>query len=371
MPDSPDSNDPTNPNAAPESLVEDDEESALVTEAELTTLQLALSFEMPAMIPSTGYNSGHIIGEELICADDAGVFAFDLRTGKLLRRVSEVPTSRLRRPPAGGYLQLVSATTTTGGQRVVSMPSDDAPPQITGVRGRILSWSSDYSEVALFDDGKFQVRRWPSLEIVRAVEGRHPTIDWEYRLLLYTDGKRHVIQPIDSPTGTRYLDFEPGGPQHVYPYFRDVVSINGTTLLALSAGWRCELIERRPEQYGALDYEHSADARGGLVAVADGRLQRRDFDWDTGMLSAPFIPSTRTRDDDYYDVSALWHRDLDVAVVDEETPVLRNLQNQTLVTFAPHSQPKQWFDGGRALLMTHPTEYASRLRVDVWRCAAK
>jgi hypothetical protein len=174
--------DPTAPIDAPDSLVQNGEDTALVTEAELTTLQLALSFEMPAMIPPTGYHHGHIRGQELFCADEAGVFL--------------------------------------------------------------------------------------------------------------------------------------------------------------------------PDEYGSLDYEHSADARGGLVAVADGQLQRREFDWETGALSAPFTAPTGTGEDDDHQVSALWHHDVDVALVDEQTPVLRNLQNRSLVTFAAGSQAKQWFDSGRALLMT-------------------
>lgn len=342
------------------------EDRALVTEAELTTLRLKLSFELPAMIPPTGYNHGLIIGEQLVCADEPGVFAFDLRTGKLLRRLSEVPTSRLLQVPDGGYIQIVSGPAKYGSKRIVSLPQDDALPQIRTIAGHIHSWSPDRSEVALFNKGHFQVCRWPSLETVRAVEGLHPSIDWEQRLLMFTDNERHVIQPIDSATGTRYLEFEPGGPQALYPFYRDVVSLNGTTLRSLSAGWRCELIERRPDEYGRLDYERSADPRGGLVAIADGQLQRRELDWETGALSAPFTPPTE--DDDYEQPNALWHHDLDVAVVDEQAPVLRDLKNRALVTFPSRSLPCQWFDGGRALLLTYPSETAARLRVDVWRC---
>jgi hypothetical protein len=324
-----------------------------------------VSFHAPAQIQHQGYRSGCIDDGKLVCCDAAGVFVFELATGELLRRVPIASGSSIRRVGAGYVVDVSSPPGTPRGGRLVHLPFDDAPPSIAPYRGHVKSWSG--TEVALFDDGALEVRRWPSMELVRAVRGYHPTVDWANRLLLVsdTDRGRHVIAAIDGDHERRHIDYGDLEPQFFYLAGNGVAQVDhGFTLVGYLAGWRTKLCDGTLSE-GSLRHVPTTDGRG-LRCVIANQPCRFDVDFQTGELLTRPPGVERGQPTMSLD---LWHPVLDAVVLEDDRGEALCDLDGTVVTRLPRGgQAKQWFDDGRALLVTYPSDDGP-LRIEVWRLA--
>jgi len=346
------------------------------TVEQLATLALATSFDAPPQISPTGYHSGFLDDDDtLVCCDDTGVFVLNLRTGRLMRRISAVACSSATIVDGGYALNVRDYRDGVLRGKLIFLPNDGSPERIVPYRGHVRSWSPAGDEVAIFCDRRLEVRRWPTMEIVGSVDGLHPTIDWDERVLYVTDGGRHVMQSFGESRERRYLDFDRGEAQPLYLLGDGIANINlGFTLLSLRAGWRTDLVDPLPpDGDGYLSVLLTHDRRG-IRTVIDHRPCRFEVDFATGELQTrPVLPARASGDDDdeRLDPDELWHPTLDAAVVDDAdgTTVLRTVDGHVLTRFPFGACAKAWFDDGRALLVTYPFAGKARLRIEVWRCA--
>jgi hypothetical protein len=324
----------------------------------MAKLECALSFHAPPEIHSRGYPTGFIDAHKLVCCDDTGLFVFDLATGAQLRHVPIANASSLY-PVTDGYV--VSKRTIEGGQ-LVHVTFDDSATTTVEHPGHIKSWSG--SEVAIFADGTLTVRRWPTMELVHAAAGYHPTVDWADRLLLVSDedNHRHVIDSIDTKE-RRFVPYLDLSTQPFYVLGNGVADVNfGFELVSYRAGWRTKLGDVPSD--ASLSLRLTRDGRG-LRAVIGNRPFRFDLDFETGALLTELPDLTRSQE---VLSTQLWNptRDDLIVLEDNTSAALCDHDGNILTRLPPTGEAKQWFDDGLALLVTHPTD-DSPLRIDVWR----
>jgi hypothetical protein len=262
----------------------------------------------------------------------------------------------------GGYVVTVRTMGQSDG-RLVYLPDDDSPTTIVAFRGFTKSWCG--SEVGLFNAGTLEVRRWPTMDLVHSVAGYHPTIDWTNRLLLVSDGDnhRHVIESIDTKE-RRYVPYGEEEPQFFYIAGHGVAEVDfGFELVGYLSGWRTRLCHA-PHRRSGLSIYPTRDGRG-FRAVMGNRPFRFDIDFATGQLLTE-LPDLTGRQ--AIGSLQLWNRSRDDVIVleDDTSAALCDMDGNILTRLPPTGQAKQWFDDGRALLVTHPTETAP-LQIDVWR----
>jgi hypothetical protein len=338
----------------------------VITNAELATLASTSAFQAPPAIPGSGYLCGTIDDDKLACCDAEGVFVIDLATGAVLRHIPLAHASEIRRLP-DGYVVTIRDPGADGG-RLVHLPHDDSPPRVAPFRGYVKSWSAGSGELAIFHQGRLEIRRWPGMEVVHAVDGYHPTLDWSRRLMLVSDGdhNRHVVESMDGDHERRYLEYDNGEPQHFYSLGRGVFEIDhGFTVLGVLEGWRTRLYPELPNG-DSISLRLTPDGRGIRTVMAN-RAHRFDVDFATGTILTA-LPRAAAGQDPF--LQALWHPELDAIVLedDEGNEALYDLDDDCIVELPPGAQAKQWFDGGRALLLTFPSSDEARpLRIEVWR----